>query len=51
MVNRTFLTKSSPRLLEDVAAVMVRGVLYTVEGVNHEARTTAISVRRCKDGL
>lgn len=51
MVNRTFLTKASPKLLEGIAAVRVRGVLYSVEGVNHDAPTTAIRVGRCKDGL
>lgn len=51
MVRRTFLTKASAKLLEGVAAIRVRGALYTVDGVNHEAHTTAISVRRCKDGL
>lgn len=51
IVRRTFLTKASPSLLEGIEAVKVRGALYTVEGVSHEASVTAISVRRCKDGL
>lgn len=51
MVERTFLTKSRPELLEGVAAIKVRGVLYSVESVTHEAPTVAVNVRRCtKDG-
>lgn len=51
MVSRTFLTKASPSLLEGAAAIKVRGALYEIDHINHEAPTTAISVRRCvKDG-
>lgn len=51
MVNRTFLTKASAKLLDGIAAIRVRGVLYAVDGVNGDAHVTAISVSRCKDGV
>lgn len=51
MVQRTFLTRARPDLLDGVVAIKVRGALYEVTGMNHEAVPTAISVRRCKDGL
>lgn len=51
MVRRTFLTKSKPELLEGIAAIKVSGVLYEVEDMTHEAASTAVRVKRCKDGL
>lgn len=51
LVERTFLTKASPKLLEGVAAVRVRGVLYAVDSVTGDMPTIAVNVRRCaKDG-
>ena len=51
MVQRTFLTKSRPELLQDVVAIKVRGVLYEVESMTQEAMPTAVRVKRCKDGI
>lgn len=48
---RTFLTKAKPSLLEGIAAIKVRGVLYEVIGMTRESDPTAIRVKRCKDGL
>ena len=51
LVERTFLTKASPKLLEGVSAIRVRGVLYAVESVTGDMPTIAVNVRRCaKDG-
>lgn len=51
LVERTFLTKADPKLLEGVAAIRVRGALYAVDSVTGDMRTLAVNVRRCeKDG-
>lgn len=47
-IERTFLTKAAPSLLEGCAALSVNGALYEVEGINGDARTTAIKAKRVK---
>ena len=50
-VERTFLTKAKPELLDGAVALKVHGVVYTVESITCESNPIAIRVKRCKDGL
>lgn len=51
VLERTFLTKCAPSLLEDAAAVEVRGVLYDIVEVsswNEQGGAVAIRARKAK---
>lgn len=47
-VERTFLTKAAPSLLEGAAALEVGGVIYEVEGMSVWDAPIALKVKRCK---
>lgn len=50
-VERTFLTRAKPELLEGIEAIQVGDLLYEVKSITHESNPVAIRVGWYKNGF